>query len=535
MSEFKYLPLYPMFDFGNVKFEKVSGKGGSVLKFDNKNYLKIEYDDLKTIAEKSFSEINYFFSKSHLQKLSDILKDKESSENDKFVARKLIENAVISSSKIFPLCQDTGTATISAEKGNLVLTDFDEKKALSEGVFETYKNENLRYSQLVPLSFYEEINSKTNLPAQIDIYSGKGNDFKFNFVAKGGGSSNKTFFFTENKSLLKPAEFRTFLEANIKKIGTAACPPYNIGVVIGGTSPEMNLKTLKLLTSGSLEHVKPSKSGEYYALRDFEIEKIISDICVNTKMGAQYGGKYFALSTKAISLPRHGASVFVSIGVSCYAHRNQFGLINEDGIFLEEKEKDPSKYLPDEQVDFKNPAKINLDQPMDKIREELSKLSVSSPILLNGTIIVARDIAHSKILEILEKEKTLPAYIKNHPVYYAGPAKVPLGFPSGSFGPTTSARMDSYTEPFQKNQGSLVMIGKGNRASIVKNSCQKYKGFYLGAIGGAAALVGKNCIKSIEVIDFEELGMEAVFKIKVNDFPAFLVIDDKGNDFFENL
>jgi len=535
MTEFKYKPLYSMFDFENIKFEKISGKGIAVLKLDNKKYLKVEPYALKTISQKSFSEINYFFSRSHLQNLADILKDNESSKNDKFVAKKLIENAVIASSKIFPLCQDTGTASIVSEKGNFVLTDYDEKKALSEGVYETYKNENLRYSQLVPLSFFEETNSKTNLPAQIDIYSGKGNDFKFLFAAKGGGSSNKTFFFTENKSLLNSDKLKNFLETNIKKIGTAACPPYNLGIVIGGTSPEMNLKSLKLLTTGSLDHIKNYKKDECLALRDIEIENMVSDICVNTKLGAQYGGKYFALSTRVLRLPRHGASVFVSIGVSCYAHRNQFGLINENGIFLEEKEKDPAKYLPEEKIDFNQPVKINLDQPMKKIREDLSKLKVSSPVLLNGTIIVARDIAHSKILEILEKNKKLPDYIKNHPVYYAGPAKVPIGFTSGSFGPTTSARMDSYVEKFQKNQGSFVMIGKGNRSLAVKDSCEKYKGFYLGAIGGAAALVGKNCIESVRILDFEELGMEAVFKIKVKEFPAFLITDDKGNDFFERI
>jgi fumarate hydratase class I len=533
MTEFNYTPVYKMFDFKNIKFEKISDKEIAVIKIHNKNYIKPDYESLKIISQKSFSEINYFFSRSHLKNLSDILKDKESSENDRFVAKKLIENAVISSSKIFPICQDTGTATISAEKGNLVLTDFDEKKALSEGVFQTYKCENLRYSQLVPLSFFEEINSKTNLPAQIDIYSGKGNEFKFMFAAKGGGSSNKTFFFTENKSLLNPLKLKQFLETNIKKIGTAACPPYNLGIVIGGTSPEMNLKTLKLLTTGSLDHIKNFKTDESLALRDLEIEKMVSDICINTKMGAQYGGKYFAVSSKVMRLPRHGASVFVGIGVSCYAHRNQFGLINENGVFLEEKEKDPAKYLPDENIDFNEPVKIDLDKPMKKIQEDLSKLEVSSSVLLNGTIIVARDIAHAKILEILEQDKKLPDYIKNHPVYYAGPAKVPDGFASGSFGPTTSARMDSYVEKFQKNQGSLVMIGKGNRSLAVKDSCKKYKGFYLGAIGGAAALVGKNCIESVEVLDFKDLGMEAVFKIKVKDFPAFLITDDKGNDFFE--
>lgn len=535
MTDFKYSPVYKMFDFNNIKFEKISDKSGSVIKIDNKAYLKPDYDALKTISKKSFSEINYFFSRSHLESLSEILKDKDSSENDRFVAKKLIENAVISSSGIFPLCQDTGTATIAAEKGNFVITDFDEKKALSEGIFETYKNENLRYSQLVPVSCFEEFNSGTNLPAQIDIYSGKGCDFKFLFAAKGGGSSNKTFFFTENKSLLNQERLKAFLETNIKKIGTAACPPYNLGIVIGGTSPEMNLKSLKLLTTGSLDHIKNFRTDECESLRDPEIEKIVSDICISTKMGAQYGGKYFAVSTRVLRLPRHGASVFVGIGVSCYAHRNQFGLINENGIFLEEKEKNPAKYLPDEKIDFRSPAKINLDQPMEKIREDLSGLEISTPVLLNGTIVVARDIAHSRILEVLERSGKLPDYIKNHPVYYAGPAKVPEGHQSGSFGPTTSARMDSYVEKFQENNGSLVMIGKGNRSSAVKESCRKYKGFYLGAIGGAAALVGKNCITSVEVLDFEELGMEAVFRIRVKDFPAFLVTDDKGSDFFEKI
>jgi fumarate hydratase class I len=533
MTDFEYTPIYSLFDFKNIEFDKISKDYISEVQAGNSKLLKIDAKALEAVSQKSFSMINYFFSKSHLQQLSNILKDKNSSENDKFVAKKLIENAVAASSGIFPLCQDTGTASVIGEKGNLVLTDFDEKKAISQGVYNTYTQENLRYSQLLPNSVFEEYNSKTNLPAQIDLYSGKGRSFKFLFVAKGGGSSNKTFFFTENKSVLNFEKLKKFLEENIKKIGTAACPPYHLGIVIGGTSPEMNLKTLKLLTAGALDHIPHEKNNEYLALRDKEVENLADNICLNTGLGAQYGGRYFCLDSKVLRLPRHGTSVFISIGVSCYAHRNQFAFIDKTGIFLEKKEKEPSIYLPDEEIDFKSPVHINLDQPMEKIRKKLSELEVSVPVLLTGDIVVARDIAHAEIMNKLEKENYMPDYLKNHPVYYAGPAKIPECCASGSFGPTTSARMDSYVHKFQEHGGSLVMIGKGNRTPVVKKACSKFKGFYLGAIGGAAALVGKESVKKVEVIDYEELGMEAVHKIRVENFPAFLVTDDKGNDFFD--
>lgn len=535
MSDFEYKPIYKLFNFDSIKFDKISDDHITDMEVKGESYLKIDKKALTKIAKKSFSNINYFFSKSHLQKLSGILKDENASKNDKFVANKLIENAVIASSKIFPICQDTGTATIVCEKGDKVLTGFDEKKALSQGIFDTYTNENLRYSQLIPDSLFVEQNSKTNLPGQIDIYSGKGCRFNFLFSAKGGGSSNKTFFFTENKSILNRNSLISFLKENIKKIGTAACPPYHLGIVIGGLSPEMNLKTLKLATMQSLDYLPHKKNDNYLAIRDNQIEEEVNKICENLGMGAQYGGKYFILDNRVIRLPRHGASVFVGIGVSCYGHRNQYGYIDEDGIFLEKLEKDPALYLPEIEIDTKDNVNINLNRPMDEIRNDLSKLKVSSQVILNGDIIVARDIAHAKILELLDSGKPLPNYFKNHPIYYAGPAKIPDGYTSGSFGPTTSARMDSYVEKFQSNNGSLIMIGKGNRSKIVTKSCKDNGGFYLGAIGGAAALVGKECIKKVETIDFEGLGMEAVFKISVKNFPTFIIVDDKGNDFFEKI
>ncbi len=532
---FDYLPIYKFPDFAEVDFEKISDGNISRFKLGSEYYLKIEYEDLQFLAKKCFSEINYFFSKSHLKKLSSILNDKEASSNDRFVARKLIENAVVASSKIFPLCQDTGTASIIAEKGNLILSGFDEKKALTHGIYETYTNENLRYSQLVPSSLFKEQNSGNNLPAQIDIYSGKGHIFKFLCVAKGGGSSNKTFFYTENKSILDEKRFKSFLESEIRKIGTAACPPYHLGIVVGGTSPEMNLKTLKLTTSGALDYLDFKENKNTLAIRDKKIEEFVYEFCKKTGAGAQYGGKYFCLDNKVVRLPRHGASVFIGIGVSCYAHRNQFAYIDDSGIYMEKKEKNPASYLPDTDISFESPVKIDLDRPMAEIRNQLSALEISTPLLLTGNIVVARDIAHAKLKENLRHNGELPEYFKKHPVYYAGPAKIPEGYASGSFGPTTSARMDSYVEEFQEKNASLVMIGKGNRSDGVSKSCKKHGGFYLGAIGGAAALVGKNCIEKVEVIDFKELGMEAVFKIRVKNFPAFLVTDDKGNDFFNRL
>jgi len=534
MDNFFYKDIYKVLNFNGIEFENVSENFVSIDKAFGKKLIKVEYNALNEISKKAFEDINFFFQKSHLKKLSTILKDDKASQNDKFVARKLLQNAIIASSSVFPICQDTGTSTIIGEKGNSIITDYDEKEALSRGIAQTYTKKSLRYSQLIPSSLYDETNSKTNLPAQIDLYSGKGDKYKFLFSAKGGGSSNKTFFFTENKSVLNDKNLFELLKTGIRKIGTAACPPYHVGIVVGGTSPEMNLKTLKLATSGALDYLK-NQDGSFIAFRDKEMEDKISSFTEEIGMGAQYGGKYFALDNRIIRLTRHGASVFVSIGVGCYAHRNQYGYISENGIFLEKLEKNPAQYLPDEDINFEEPVKIDLNQPMEKICAALSKLKIKTPVLLNGEIIVARDIAHAKIKKIIDNGGNMPDYFKNHPVYYAGPAKIPEGFPSGSFGPTTSARMDSYVLEFQKLMGSMIMIGKGNRSDIVRESCMKNKGFYLGAIGGTAAIVGKESIKKVEVVDFEELGMEAVFKITVHNFPAFLITDDKGNDFFDSF
>jgi fumarate hydratase class I len=451
------------------------------------------------------------------------------------VAHTLLKNQVISAEGQLPSCQDTGTAIVIGKKGENVWTGVEDAEYLSKGIYETYKTKNLRYSQVVPLTMTEEKNTGTNLPAQIDIYSKPGNTYEFLFLAKGGGSANKTFLYQQTKALLTDEGLTKFVKEKIADLGTAACPPYHLAVVIGGTSAEATLKTVKEASTGNLDSLPTSGNEGGQAFRDLEWEAKIQQICQESRIGAQFGGKYLVHDVRVIRLPRHAASCPVGIGVSCSADRNIKGKITADGIFLEQLETNPARFLPAVEPHLEKPVEINLNQPMDKIRAELSKYPIKTRLSLNGTLIVARDIAHARIKKMIDEGKPMPEYFKNHPVYYAGPAKTPEGMPSGSFGPTTAGRMDSYVDEFQNLGGSLVMLAKGNRSKQVTDACQKHGGFYLGSIGGPAAILAKESIKAVELVDFEELGMEAVRKIEVVNFPAFIIVDDKGNDFFASL
>ncbi|MFW5958045.1 MAG: FumA C-terminus/TtdB family hydratase beta subunit, partial [Desulfosalsimonas sp.] len=490
---------------------------------------------LSLLAETAFKDVSHLYRTSHLQQLADILKDPESSENDRFVALEMLKNAVISAEFEFPMCQDTGTAVIIGKKGQRVWTGENDEQALSRGVFDAYTKNNLRYSQNAPLNLYEEKNTGCNLPAQIELYATKGSDYDFLFIAKGGGSANKTFLYQQTKAILNEKALIPFLTEKMKSLGTAACPPYHLAIVIGGTSAEANLKTVKLASAGYLDTL-PATGNEYgRAFRVPELEEKLLGVSRDLGIGAQFGGKYFCLDVRVIRMPRHGASCPIGIGVSCSADRNIKGKITKEGVFLEQLDTNPARFLPEE-PEIESPAvNIDLNRPMEEIRRELSQYPVTTRLLLSGDIVVARDIAHARIYEQLEKTGELPQYIKDHIIYYAGPAKTPGGYASGSFGPTTAARMDPYVPIFQKHGGSFVTLAKGNRSAQVKDACRKYGGFYLGSIGGPAARLGRDCITNVEVIDFAELGMEAVYKISVKDFPAFIIIDDKGNDFFEQM
>jgi len=463
-----------------------------------------------------------------------ILDDPEWSDNDRFVALELLKNANIAAGRVLPGCQDTGTAIVVAHKGQQVFTRGDDAEALSQGVFEAYREGNLRYSQMAPLDMYAEANTKTNLPAQIDIYAEPGDAYHFLFVAKGGGSANKTFLYQETKALLNPESLLEFVDTKIRSLGTAACPPYHLALVVGGTSAELTLKTVKLASCHALDDLPTTGNELGRAFRDQELEEKIFELCQKTGIGAQFGGKYFAHDVRVVRLPRHGASCPVGLGVSCSADRQALGKITRDGVFLEQLETDPAKYLPDVAEDElgSDVVRIDLTRPMAEVRAELSKHPVATRLSLNGPMVVARDIAHAKLKERLDRGEGLPDYIKERCVYYAGPAKKPEGYASGSFGPTTAGRMDSYVDLFQKNGGSFVMLAKGNRSRQVVDACKKYGGFYLGSIGGPAARLAEHSIKKVEVLEFEELGMEAVWSIEVEDFPAFIVVDDKGNDFY---
>jgi fumarate hydratase class I len=505
--------------------------------FEGKPILKVAAEALTLLADSAIREVSHLYRKSHLQQLRAILDDPEASQNDRFVALELLKNANIAAGMVLPGCQDTGTAIVMAKKGQQVWTGFNDREALSRGIFRAYAEDNLRYSQIAPLTMYEEKNTGTNLPAQIEIEAVSGEAYKFLFITKGGGSANKTFLFQETKALLNPQSLMQFLRQKLPLLGTAACPPYHLAIVIGGTSAEANLKMVKLASARYLDTL-PEQGNEYgQAFRDRELEQQVLELTRALGIGAQFGGKYFAHDVRIIRLPRHGASCPVGIGVSCSADRNILGRIDRDGVWLEELEHDPAQYLPEagEEVLSEEVVRLDLNRPMEAIRAELSRYPIKTRLLLNGPIVVARDIAHAKLKERLDRGEALPEYFKQHIVYYAGPAKTPQGYPSGSFGPTTAGRMDSYVELFQRHGGSMVMLAKGNRSRQVTESCKKHGGFYLGSIGGAAAILAENSITQSEVIDYPELGMEAVYRIEVKDFPAFIVVDDKGNDFFSEL
>lgn len=532
MMEFNYQPMFPKGEDKTV-YRCLTPDHVRVDSFDGQDIIRVEADGLTLLSEKAFTDVAHLYRTSHLKQLAKILEDSDSSENDRYVVMEMLKNAVIASDFVFPMCQDTGTAIIMGKKGQQIWTGFSDEAALSEGVFNAYLKNNLRYSQMAPLSMYEEKNTGCNLPAQIELYAEQGDAYKFLFVAKGGGSANKTFLYQETKAILNPESLVKFLTQKMKTLGTAACPPYHLAVVVGGTSAEFNLKTVKLASAGYLDHLPFAGNENGHAIRDIELEDELLKISQKLGIGAQFGGKYFCHDVRVIRLPRHGASCPVGIGVSCSADRNILGKINREGIFLEELDKDPARFLPASEDTDSSAVKIDLSNPMDAIRSELTKYPVATRLLLSGKIVVARDIAHAKIFDRLKKEGDLPQYLKDHIVYYAGPAKTPDGFASGSFGPTTASRMDPYVEEFQKYGGSMVMLAKGNRSQQVTDSCKTYGGFYLGSIGGPAARLGKDCITSVEVLEFSELGMEAVYMITVKNFPAFIIVDDKGNDFFE--
>jgi fumarate hydratase, class I len=503
------------------------------VEIDGKKILKVDPKGLELLAKTAVSDISFFLRTSHLEKLAAILDDPEATDNDRFVAYVMLRNTVISAKEDLPWCQDTGTAIIIGKKGEQVWTGANDAEFLSKGIFETFKEKNLRYSQVVPFTMFEEKNTGTNLPAQIDIYSKEGNSYEFLFITKGGGSANKTFLYQQAKSLLNEEALVKFVKDKIKELGTSACPPYHLALVIGGTSAETTLKTVKEASAGYLDHLPTNGNLSGRAFRDIEWEKKIEKICHEYGVGAQFGGKYFVHDVRVIRLPRHAASCPVGLGVSCSADRNIKAKITSDGIFLEELERNPARFMPAKAPELEKPVVINLDRPMKEVLAELTKYPVKTRLSLNGTLIVARDIAHAQIKKMIDEGKPMPDYFKNHPIYYAGPAKTPAGMPSGSFGPTTAGRMDSYVDLFQSLGGSLLMIAKGNRSRQVIDACKKYGGFYLGSIGGPAAILAAENIKSVELVDFEDLGMEAIRKIRVENMAAFIITDDKGNDFFD--
>ncbi len=538
MAEFQYTELLPLGE-DKTTYRKISDSGFKIEKMGNKEFLVIEPETIKKLTFEAMHDSQHYLRTNHLKQLRKILDDKEASNNDKFVALDLLKNANISSGGVLPMCQDTGTVIITGKRGSNVITNSHDEEIISEGVFNAYQQLNLRYSQLAPLSMWEEKNTGTNLPAQIEIYAdtkpGHELEYSFMFMAKGGGSANKSLMYQETKALLNPEKLDEFLEEKLRLLGTAACPPYHLAIVIGGTSAEYSLKVAKLATTRALDSLPTKGSLLGHGFRDLEMEEHVLKMSQTFGIGAQFGGKYFCHDVRVIRLARHGASLPVSIAVSCAADRQILAKINKDGVFLEQLETDPAQFLPETTDEHLNDdvVKIDLDKPMKEVLAQLSKLSVKSRVSLSGSMIVARDLAHAKINQMLEDGKQMPDYMKNHAVYYAGPAKTPKGMASGSFGPTTAGRMDSYVDRFQKNGGSMIMLAKGNRSQVVTNACKNNGGFYLGSIGGPAALLAQECIKKVEVLDFEELGMEAVWKIDIVDFPAFVVVDDKGNNFFD--
>ncbi|MFZ4578490.1 MAG: fumarate hydratase [Myxococcota bacterium] len=536
MPEFAYQPPFPLAPDA-TKYRLITQDHVSVQTFQDRDMLVVQPEALTLLAREAIRDVSFLLRPAHLAQVAEILIDPEASPNDRGVAVALLRNAEVAAQGQLPLCQDTGTATIVAKKGQQVWTGADDEARLAQGVFETYTRENLRYSQNAPLSLYKEVNTGSNLPAQIDVYATPGMAYRFLFVTKGGGSGNKTMLYQETKATLSPGTLEKFLIDKMKYLGTAACPPYHIAFVIGGTSAEGCLKTVKLASAGYLDGLPTEGNAGGQAFRDLELEQTLLEASRHIGFGAQFGGKYFALDVKVVRLPRHGASCPIGMGVSCSADRNVKAKIDKDGLWLEELERNPGRFIPDRyrQKHDHGAVAVDLSRPMPEILAELSKYPVTTQLSLNGTIIVARDIAHAKLKERLDRGEGLPQYLKDHPVYYAGPAKTPQGLPSGSFGPTTAGRMDSYVDLFQANGGSMVMIAKGNRSKAVTDACHKHGGFYLGSIGGPAALLAAENIRKVELIEYPELGMEAIYRIQVENFPAFILVDDKGNDFYAQI
>lgn len=532
--DFIYQDPYPILK-DDTAYKKLTSDYVKVEQLGDREILVVDPKGLELLAEEAMFDVSFMLRTKHLQSLQSIIDDPEATDNDRFVAYNLLQNAAVAVEGQLPSCQDTGTAIVVAKKGENVFTGGDDAECLSRGIFNTYQKKNLRYSQIVPISMFEEKNSGSNLPAQIDIYAKKGASYEFLFLAKGGGSANKTFLYQQTKSLLNEKSMTEFVKTKIKDLGTSACPPYHLALVIGGTSAEANLAVVKKASAGYYDHLPTTGNMAGQAFRDLEWEEKVKQICHESGIGAQFGGKYFVHDVRVIRLPRHAASCPVGLGVSCSADRNIKGKITKDGIFLEQLETNPKQFLPEVAPHLEPAIEIDLNRPMAEILAELTKYPIKTRLKLNGTVIVARDIAHAKIKELLDTGKPMPEYFKNHPVYYAGPAKTPDGMPSGSFGPTTAGRMDVYVDEFQATGGSMIMLAKGNRSKQVMDACKKHGGFYLGSIGGPAAILAKENILSVEVVDFPELGMEAVRKIEVKDFPAFIITDDKGNDFFMNL
>ena len=532
---FKYQPMFPNAKPDNTEYYLLTKEHVSVTECNGREILVVEPEALTKLANAAMRDVSFMLRREHNEMVAKVLHDPEASDNDKFVALTMLRNAEVACKGVLPFCQDTGTAIVMGKKGQQVWTGGGDEEALSLGVYKTYTEENLRYSQNAPLNMYDEVNTGCNLPAQIDLFAVDGMEYNFLFMAKGGGSANKTYLYQETKALINPKTLVPFLVEKMKTLGTAACPPYHVAFVIGGTSAETNLKTVKLASAKYYDRL-PTEGNEWgQAFRDVELEKEVLAAAQASGFGAQFGGKYFAHDIRIIRLPRHGASCPVGMGVSCSADRNIKAKINKDGLWIEKLDDQPSTLIPEElrQAGEGNAVRIDLNRPMSEILAELSKYPVATRLSLNGTIIVGRDIAHAKIKERLDAGEPMPEYLKNHPIYYAGPAKTPTGMASGSFGPTTAGRMDSYVDLFQANGGSMVMIAKGNRSQQVTDACHKHGGFYLGSIGGPAAILAQNSIKKVECLEYPELGMEAIWKIEVVDFPAFILVDDKGNDFFK--
>jgi fumarate hydratase, class I len=538
LPRYQHTPLFPLGE-DRTPYRKLTSAGVEMKTAMGRKMLTVEPQALVALAEEAFTDINHLLRPGHLKQLRKILDDKEASGNDKFVAFDFLKNANIAAGGVLPMCQDTGTAIIMGKKGSLVFTDGDDEAALAEGARNAYLKRNLRYSQLSPVSMFEEKNTSNNMPAQVEIYADgeHGAEYKFLFMAKGGGSANKSFLYQATPSILTHDRMVAFLKEKILTLGTAACPPYHLAIVIGGTSAELTMKTVKLASARYYDELPKQGSDKGHAFRDLAMEEEVHKLTQSLGVGAQFGGKYFCHDVRVIRLPRHGASLPIGLGVSCSADRQALGKITPDGVFLEELEHNPAKYLPDVDAETLGGAVVEIDlrRPMQEILAQLSKHPIKTRLSLTGPMIVARDLAHAKLRERLEKGQGLPDYFKNHPVYYAGPAKTPKGYASGAFGPTTAGRMDSFVADFQKAGGSMVMLAKGNRSGAVREACQTYGGFYLASIGGAAANLAEHCIKKVEAIEYPELGMEAIWRIEVKDFPAFIVIDNKGNDFFKEL